>query len=140
MTGTEALDRRGLQVLGFDECIERLRRTPVGRVSFVHDGEPVIFPVNHGVDGSAVVFRTQQGSKMDVAVAAGVVAYEIDDYDSRAGTGWSVLVKGSAEVVYDAADTARYDALGVRSWADVEGRGSWIRIRPTEISGRQISG
>jgi len=37
-------DHRGQRVLGFAECLERLRTAPVGRLAFVNAGEPVVFP------------------------------------------------------------------------------------------------
>ena len=133
-----ATDHRGLDVLSFHECLDRLRRTHVGRLGFISSGEVVILPVNHGMVDDSVVFRTKAGSKMDVAVASGNVAYEIDGWDDSTRTGWSVLVKGTAEVVYDAEETARYERLRLRSWADPAGTGQWIRIRPVEITGREI--
>lgn len=139
-TSTTVTDRRGLRVLGTEECLQRLRRTPVGRLVFVSAGELVVLPVNHAVDGTSVVFRTQHGAKLQVAAQAGTVAFEVDDYDDAAETGWSVLVKGTAEMVYDDADVARYEALGLRSWADAEGRGLWVRIRAAELSGRETAG
>lgn len=144
MTGPRAAesgtDRLGLRVLDLDECVERLTRTPVGRIAFVSSGDLVVFPVNHAVDGMSVVFRTRFGSKMEVATSAGHVAFEVDGYDPAAETGWSVVLKGRAELVYDEADTRRYDDLGLRSWADPEGRGQWVRIRPDEVSGRELGG
>jgi uncharacterized protein len=137
---TAMIDRRGLRVLDLDECLRRLERTPVGRLGFTSAGEQVILPMNHAVDGSSIVFRTMLGSKMEAAVAARTVAYEIDAFDPVAETGWSVVVKGTAEAVSDAADIDRYDALGLRSWADPDRLGRWIRVRPAEISGREIEG
>lgn len=134
-----ATDHRGLDVLGFDDCLDRLRRTHLGRIAFVSAGEAVILPVNHALDGDMVVFRTKPGSKMDVAVASGNVAYEIDGYDDTTQRGWSVLVKGTAEMVYEPTETARYDSLGLRSWADPAATGQWVRIRPVEVTGREIS-
>jgi nitroimidazol reductase NimA-like FMN-containing flavoprotein (pyridoxamine 5'-phosphate oxidase superfamily) len=131
-------DHRGLRVLGFEECLERLRTAPVGRLALVHTGEPVVFPVNHAIDGVDVVFRTSWGSKLELAETSGVVAYEVDGYDSLSESGWSVVVKGTAQLVYEDADTDRYDLLGLRSWADPEGRGFWVRIRPVEITGREV--
>ena len=136
--GDPPVDHRGLRVLGFDECLERLRATTVGRLAFVSDGEAVVFPVNHGVDRVDLVFRTMWGSKLLVAETAGHVAYEIDGYDDVTRGGWSVLVKGTAEMVYDSADTDRYDALGLHSWADTASNGFWVRIRPVEVTGREI--
>lgn len=131
-------DHRGLRVLGFEECLERLRTVPVGRLAFVDTGEPVVFPVNHAIDGVDVVFRTSWGSKLQVAEKSGVVAYEVDGYDSLGETGWSVVVKGTAQLVHESVDTDRYDQLGLRSWADLKGLGFWVRIRPVEITGREV--
>jgi hypothetical protein len=134
----ESTDHRGLRVLGLDECLERLRTTPVGRLAFVSEGEPVVFPVNHAVDGVDIVFRTTWGSKLQVAESSGTVAFEVDGYDSVSEKGWSVLVKGTAQLVYESVDTDRLDELGLRSWADLEALGFWVRIRPVEITGREV--
>lgn len=135
---TGATDRRGLRVLSFRECLDRLARTPIGRLAFVAAGQPVVLPVNHALDGDTIVFRTQDGSKMHLAAASGTVAYEVDAFDVASETGWSVVVNGLAELVYDDDLTARYDALGLRSWADPRGQGHWVRVRPLEVSGRQL--
>jgi uncharacterized protein len=132
-------DHRGLLVLSLEECLERLRTTSVGRLAFVNAGEPVVFPVNHAVDGVDVVFRTSWGSKFEVAETSGTVAYEVDGYDTLSKSGWSVVVKGTAQLVYESANTDRYDTLGLRSWADLEGLSFWVRIRPIEITGREVN-
>jgi uncharacterized protein len=131
-------DHRGLRVLGLEECLERLRSAPLGRVAFVDTGEPVVFPVNHAIDGVDVVFRTSWGSKLEVAESSGVVAYEVDEYDASSESGWSVVVKGTAQLVSETVDTDRYDQLGLRSWVDIKGLGFWVRIRPVEITGREV--
>ncbi len=132
-------DHRGIDVLTLRECLDRLRSTPVGRLAFVDSGSPVILPVNHGLDGTDVVFRTTYGSKLQVAEDARKVAFEVDGIDTRTHHGWSVLVKGVAGPVYDPADVARYEALEVSAWAGLDaGPAVWIRLRPEEISGREI--
>ena len=79
-----ATDRRGLRVLGFEECLQRLHDAPVGRVGFLRDGEVAILPVNHVVDGMDVAFRTSWGSKLQTAADAGRVAFEVDGHDTAA--------------------------------------------------------
>jgi nitroimidazol reductase NimA-like FMN-containing flavoprotein (pyridoxamine 5'-phosphate oxidase superfamily) len=64
---SQPTDHRGLRVLGFEDFLERLRTAPLGRLAFVNAGEPVMFPVNHAIDGVDVVFRTSWGSKLDPA-------------------------------------------------------------------------
>ena len=60
-------DHAGLEILPFDECLRLLASVPVGRVGFFADGEIVVLPVNHVVDGHDVVFRTAYGSKLSAA-------------------------------------------------------------------------
>lgn len=131
-------DHRGLSVLDLDECLHRLRSVPVGRLAYMQDGEPLVLPVNHGVDGNDVVFRTTWGSKLQQAQHVKLVAYEADSFDEAGRTGWSVLVIGRASVVYDDAEIARLEALGVKSWAGALDPVFWVRIRPEQVTGREI--
>lgn len=137
-TGGPPTDHRGLAVLTAEQCLARLRSTPVGRLAFLAAGEIAVLPVNHAVADDHVVFRTTWGSKLRAAAAAKPVAYEADSWDPVTGTGWSVLLRGTAEQVDDPEAVARYDALGLRSWADREGVGVWVRLRSVEISGREL--
>ena len=80
MSTSLPLDHSGLGVLSKEECLRRLRAARVGRVAFVERGEPVILPVNHGVDGEVVVFLTAPGSKLVAADSELPVAFEVDGY------------------------------------------------------------
>lgn len=131
-------DHGGLRILGIDECLERLRSTPVGRVAFVADGQPMVLPVNHGVYHSDVVFRTTWGSKLFHVERGDAVAFEADYYESARHYGWSVLVRGTAQAVYDDETAAELETVGVTPWADAVERPAWVRIRTDEISGREI--
>jgi nitroimidazol reductase NimA-like FMN-containing flavoprotein (pyridoxamine 5'-phosphate oxidase superfamily) len=131
-------DHRGLAVLDLDECLTRVRRVPVGRVVFFHDGEPVVLPVNHGLDGDDVVFRTTWGSKLQHAQHADLVAFEVDDFDVHEHSGWSVVIVGKATVVYDETEIDRLERLGVHSWAKPLDPVFWVRIRPQSVTGREI--
>jgi nitroimidazol reductase NimA-like FMN-containing flavoprotein (pyridoxamine 5'-phosphate oxidase superfamily) len=132
------LDHSGLGVLSTEECLDRLRSARVGRIAFVSDGEPVILPVNHGMDGDAVVFRTDAGSKLIAADDELPVAFEVDGFDPDRRTGWSVLLRGVATSVLDPVETARLDQLGVWPWADMVERRHWVRIRGYQMSGRRV--
>ena len=134
MTGLA--DHAGLEALPPEVCLRLLESVPVGRVSFCTDGEVVTLPVNHVVDGQAVVFRTDRGSKLSAADRRDHVAFEADDYDPRTRTGWSVLVKGRAEVVREDAQIQRLSLLGLYPWVTAVDRPFWIRIRPTSVTGR----
>ncbi len=130
-------DHAGLEILPFDRCLELLAAVPVGRVSFLADGEIVVLPVNHVVDGQDPIFCTARGSKLSAAEGQNLVAFEADGYDERTKSGWSVLVNGRAQAVYEDAEIQRLSRLGLHPWATAAERPFWIRIRPTAINGRQ---
>ena len=131
-------DHRGLRVLTLDECVRYLRQTLVGRIAFLHEGEPVIFPINYAVDGLDVVFRSTWGSKLEHAQHAGTVAFEVDGSDDEQHLGWSVLVNGVADVVYDEDESDRLDRLDLRGWARTTEPTFWVRIRAEQVTGRSI--
>jgi uncharacterized protein len=134
----QPIDHGGLEVLALEDCLRLLASAPVGRVGFHADGEVVILPVNYVVDGQDIVFRTAPGSKLSAAEGQNLVAFEADDYDRQSQAGWSVLVNGHAEMVYEDTEIRRLARLGLRSWATATDKPFWIRIRPTSVTGRQI--
>ena len=130
-------DHAGLEVLPFEVCLQVLASVPVGRVGFFADGELVVLPVNHLVDGQGVVFRTARGAKLSAAGGQDLVAFEVDDYDEDSQSAWSVLMTGRAEMVYEEAEIQRLNRRGLHPWASAVERPFWIRIRPTSVSGRR---
>ena len=135
-----SLDRLGLEILAPDECWRLLAASPVGRVALVEAGEPLMFPVTHGVRNHQIVFRTGSGTKLAAAEMDRAVAFEVDGWDTVARLGWSVLVRGTGETVYDDDEIGELDALGIEPWLDAAVDGTWVRIRVTEISGRRLVG
>jgi nitroimidazol reductase NimA-like FMN-containing flavoprotein (pyridoxamine 5'-phosphate oxidase superfamily) len=127
-----------------DECLRLLASVPVGRVGFVADGEVVVLPVNHVVDGQDVIFRTAHGSKLSAAEGQNVAAFEADYYNEQTHSGWSVLVNGRTEVIDAEADIQRLgerlSRLGVYPWVTAVRHPFWIRILPTSVSGRRTAG
>ena len=132
------IDHAGLEILPFEECLRLLASVPVGRVSFFTDGEIVTLPVNHVVYGQDPVFRTAYGSKLSAAGGQDLVAFETDSYDARARSGWSVLVTGRAQAIYEDDEIRRLSGLDLHPWVSTADRPFWIRIQPTSITGRRI--
>ena len=116
-------------------CWGLLGRRLLGRVGFVADGELLVLPVNHHVDGHSIVFRTGRTSMFEVLREGARVAFEIDEADAFFETGWSVLIKGTATEVTD--PVALSDAP-LHPWAPGR-RDHWIRIVPDSVTGRSIS-
>jgi uncharacterized protein len=138
MAVTSATDRHDLEVLPLAQCLALLRSRPLGRLAYLDAGAPAVVPVNHLVDGSTVVLRSLAGGKLDAAIIGRPVAFQLDDHDPSRGTGWSVLVRGRADIVDDIEATERYEAE-LDSWAIADPEvASWIRILPDEISGRRL--
>lgn len=133
-----APDHAGLETIPLDDCLRLLASVPLGRVAFPADGELVVLPVNHAVYGQDVVFRTTPGSKLSAAESENVVAFEADDYDPGRRAGWSVAVTGRAEMVYDDAEIAAMEGLGLEPWPSAVERSFWVRIRPTSVTGRRL--
>ncbi len=133
-----ATDHTGLQILPLDECLRLVASVPVGRLGFQADGELSVLPVNHVVDGQDVIFRTTRGSKLSAAEAQSLVVFEADEYDRTTRTGWSVVINGHAEAVYEDAEIFPFDHLDVHPWPDAVERPYWVRIRPASVTGRLI--
>lgn len=132
------VDRRGLQVLTAQECLTLLAGAPVGRVGFVAEGAPVILPVNHLVAGWTIVFRTAAGSKLATADMRRPMAFEVDGYDAATRTGWSVLARGVADVVWLPAEERSLRERDHTPWVDTGDDDRWVRLRPDTITGRRI--
>jgi nitroimidazol reductase NimA-like FMN-containing flavoprotein (pyridoxamine 5'-phosphate oxidase superfamily) len=129
----------GLQVIPVEECYDLLRSHEIGRIGVNAEHFPLIFPVNYGMDGTTIVVRTHPGTILR-SIEHANVTFEVDEIDRRKRSGWSVLVRASAEEVGDhhrAELVARTHATGVEPWAPGE-HGHWVRLIPHAISGRRI--
>jgi nitroimidazol reductase NimA-like FMN-containing flavoprotein (pyridoxamine 5'-phosphate oxidase superfamily) len=129
--------RTWLEHLSPVECWKLLAQSAVGRVGVIVDSAPEIYPVNFVVDNDTIVFRTDPGSKLRGLDRSPSVCFEADAIDVGESTGWSVLVKGRA-VELRGSDELRHAAeLPLRFWA-VGDKAHWIRIKPSEVTGRRI--
>ena len=133
---TEIDPRTGLEILDRDECVALLERSVLARIAVVIGGHPLVFPVNFTLDGSAVVLRTGEGTKLHGARGSWV-AFECDGADRMYHTGWSVLITGRAEEIRDPAGIARLERLPLGPWCPGP-KPVWLRIRSRELSGRRI--
>ena len=125
------------QELTKSECFALLSGESLGRVAVVDDQGPIVFPVNFVLDRHMVVFRTDEGTKLDAAVRGSRVAFEIDGTDAAAQTGWSVVVRGEAIEVTDPVEVARLRRLPLSPWAPGV-KNHYVRILPTKLTGRRI--
>ena len=125
------------QELTKSECFALLSGERLGRVAVVDDQGPIVFPVNFILDRHMVVFRTDEGTKLDAAARGSRVAFEIDGTDEAARSGWSVLIRGEATEVTDPAELTRLRKLRVSPWAP-GAKTHYVRILPAKLTGRRI--
>jgi len=130
-----ALHVEPVAILSEDECWYLLASRTLGRLVTVEAGQPEIFPVNFVVQRRTVLFRTADGRKLLSAVMDGRVAFEVDDHDLAEG--WSVVVKGTAELMSDDADLERANRAQLLTWTSGV-KDHYVRILGTEITGRRF--
>ncbi|MFD0345912.1 pyridoxamine 5'-phosphate oxidase family protein [Kitasatospora aburaviensis] len=131
-------------------ALELLAATPVGRVVYTLGALPAVLPVPFRVDeDGGVLFAADAGSELVRAVDGAVTAFEADDVDDGAGTGWYVTVLGRAEVRPAEGVEAADGAGGAASSAARSGpacagssatrREVLIRIGPELVVGRRLA-
>lgn len=129
-----------LEELTLEECLTLLRAGTVGRIAFMTDDSPVVFPVNYRLAEASertwIALRTRTGNVIDRAPL--IVAFEIDGVDTVHQQGWSVLARGTLQRVDpDAADFR--SLFDPHPWV-VEERDAWRIIEPFAITGRHLIG
>lgn len=90
--------------LGRGTCLQLLGSVQLGRIGLSVDALPVIVPVGFALVGERIVFGAQADPRAVDAIDGVVVAFQADTWDPCAGSGWSVLVRGSARRLVDPAD------------------------------------
>lgn len=119
------------------EALRLLGTVSIGRIGFIHRNQPAIRVVNHLLENERIIVRTSEWSALAPAVGEGaVVAYQADAIDRDRHLGWSVVVRGPARVVSDAADVARYTER-LSSWAQGQ-KDFLILIEPVFVSGIRL--
>lgn len=127
----------GLVEFGRAECLRLLATSDVGRVVFSLFALPAAHPVSYLLDGEEIVFRLESGSAVLAAVRDLVVAFQVDEIDRPARTGWSVLAIGEP---YEVVEPARRAALVRRlpqPWAP-DPAGHVLSLPAQRLTGRRI--
>lgn len=122
------------------ECWQLLRGVSVGRVVFTMNAMPAIRPVNHIVDGQAIIIRSHLGSAITghASQDGAVVCYEADEIDPDRHTGWSVIATGLARLVRGPDLVHRYEQA-LEPWA-AAAMDQVIAITPQMITGVRLVG
>lgn len=124
--------------LDTDTCLQLLASQHLGRVAVNDDDGPAVFPVNYLLDRDSVVFRTDEGTKLDAAVRGERAAFEVDHVDEPNGVGWSVLVRGAVVEVTDPGELDRLRALPLTPFVSGK-KDRYVRVRAKSITGRRTA-
>jgi nitroimidazol reductase NimA-like FMN-containing flavoprotein (pyridoxamine 5'-phosphate oxidase superfamily) len=125
------------------ECLRLVSHRVIGRLAFVGRYDLTVQPVNYRLVDGAILFRTEQDSLTGEDLRTGIrhadyrVAFEVDEFDTAAQEGWSVLIQGPAHHLDTEAEQAVALAAGVEPWAP-GAKQHFIRITPARITGRRI--
>jgi hypothetical protein len=134
----EARDAGTMEVLDVQQCWELLTSVEVGRLAVSVAGDVDIFPLNFAIDDGAILFRSAEGTKLVEVVLAGRVAFEVDGYEPAHGRAWSVVAKGSAELLDRYSDIYRAQDLPLFPW-NASPKERFVRIVPDQLSGRRFT-
>jgi len=130
----------GFRELRRQECLRLLAKVPVGRIVHTRHALPAVLPLRERLDADgAVLLRTSAASELVRAIDGSVVAFEADEVDAAAHSGWSVVVMGVAAVVTDPAERERLTRTGPRSWVPSPEE-VFVRIEPELVTGRELVG
>jgi nitroimidazol reductase NimA-like FMN-containing flavoprotein (pyridoxamine 5'-phosphate oxidase superfamily) len=141
MTGSA--DGRVLERLDEAECLRLISPGGIGRIAYSGQYDLTVLPVNYQMHNGAILFRTAADSLTGDDLRTGIVhaeyrvAFEVDEFDTQAHQGWSVLVQGPAHHLDSPEEHAAALAAGVEPWPG-GARDHFIAITPARITGRRI--
>jgi nitroimidazol reductase NimA-like FMN-containing flavoprotein (pyridoxamine 5'-phosphate oxidase superfamily) len=127
-----------LRELSYAECRALLVRQETGRVAVATPDGPHIIPINYSVVDEAIIFRTTPFSVLATYGRNVKLAFEVDHFRDEQQFGWSVVVRGRADVVTDATALAHIRQIWPPyPWAD-GARNLHFRLPFHELTGRTV--
>jgi nitroimidazol reductase NimA-like FMN-containing flavoprotein (pyridoxamine 5'-phosphate oxidase superfamily) len=131
---------RGLQSLSESECWRLLDSHDLGRVAFMIDGWPQVFPVNYAVGEGALLFRSAAGAKASHGPGSRA-CFEIDGWSELSGVGWSVMAQGTIRDISYATDRQAIALRQVRLYPAAPGvRDHLLALMVARVTGRRFGG
>lgn len=129
-----------IEPLSEAECFRLIGQEVVGQFVFQDADGPAAVPVNFGVAGEQIVFRTEQASHLREVLGT-PVAFAVGHVESDTGNSWSVLIRGHGQEV----ETNLLPALLRRTGKNFPhpwGEGVhnvWVAITPRKVTGRRLT-
>ncbi len=113
-------------------CLALLRTQHVGRL-VVGGDEAAVVPVNFTAVDEVITFRTETDGRATRSVPHDVL-FEVDMFDARTRSGWSVVVRGRLLAV-----PAGDERAPVETWAPGT-RDEWMTVAIESVTGRLLRG
>lgn len=127
-----------LRELTYGECRALLVRQQAGRVAVSTPDGPHIVPLNYSVVDEAIIFRTTPFSVLATYGRNAKLAFEVDHLRDELQLGWSVVVRGRADVVTDPEQISHIRKIWPPyPWADGV-RNLHFRLPLQELTGRTV--
>jgi len=126
-----------LSELTVEECWELVEGQRVARIGWNGSSGPVVLPINYISLDRTVWMRTAAHSSIAEEVDEMVVAVEIDQIDPDTHVGWSVLLRGHADIAYREENVPE-EVRGHRTWPSGP-RPLWVHLTPNSVTGRRLS-
>ena len=130
-----AVEQGPIAVVSDHEAWQLLSSVSLGRLVTAFGGQLEIFPVNFATQNGTVLFRTAEGTKLFTTVMSDKVLFEADDH--TVAEGWSVIVRGTAQVLTSAEEIREADRAQLMPWVATE-KLRYVRITPAEVSARRF--
>lgn len=119
------------------DCWSLLPEAEIARVAWQGPDEIGLVPVNYAVVDGSLWFRTDADSSLARDCGGRPVVVEVDRVDPATHAAWSVVVRGTAELV-DVLDVPDM-LVDMRVWPGGE-RSLFVRVEPVRLTGRRLWG
>lgn len=124
-----------ITILDREAALAKLASVQLGRLVVHRNDQFDIFPVNFVVDGDNIYFRSAEGSKLFTVALNNEVLFEADEVVGQSA--WSVIVRGTAQVLTSNKEILYADSLGLKPWIPTL-KYNFVKIAAEEVSGRQF--
>lgn len=121
--------------LGRGDCLRLLASQSWGRVAFTDRALPTIRPLAYTLVGDCLVLHTGSDG-LECVLDGQIVAFEVDEVDPVAGTGWTIVAVGPAHLRTRPADLARAGVPAQRR-GHARGHLTQVTLTPGTICGRR---
>ena len=117
------------------DCWSLLEDADIARIAWQSVDGIGLVPINYAVADGALWFRTDKSSVLARECGGQPVVVEVDQVDPETDAGWSVVIRGTAELI-DVLDVPDM-LVEMRVWAGGP-RSLFIRIEPDQVTGRRL--